>query len=127
MDAETKAKIESYLADEALLYQTWYDGFGAKSTTYTKQVGPKKTLSELKYLFLSWMDKLEIQLQQSKLCEVYCNTKAEAKQTIEVVLIFKLTNELSNVIPDISSNYDSVLATATALVITGILSNLCKC
>ena len=110
MNNELESKIQTYLVDEAKLYQDWHSGINPpKKDPYTTPVSVSLEPDVLKKQFEKWFRQQRDKLQQ--LCEVYCE-KRQQFSCQEPLLIAAVADSLTAIFVGIPMN---VAATATIL------------
>jgi hypothetical protein len=123
MDKTQQTLIDSYLGDEAKLYQDWYqDFYAAESDTDTIAFAPSFSVDALKKRFQHWFEKRR-KLLQHKICEEWeYPKKKSAFENREAIIIAISVDCLAVALSLPTTN---VLTVGTILVVDGYLDKLC--
>ena len=123
MTPEIETQINTYLADEAKLYQDWYTSLTqTQDAQYTQEVAVMPKLQVLKEMWEGWIQQ-KTPILKEKLCPWYCQ-KRQQYQNQETWLIAAVADILTVMFSGLPMNS---MAAAVILVTTKRLDTLCDC
>ena len=120
---QAEQAINTYLADETLLYQDWYAAFyPPKGDTDTAKFGSPSSLAKMKKQFKQWLVE-QREVLQHQICDKWEYSKQRGKFKDRQAMIIAISVDCLAIALALPTT--NVITVGTILVVEGYLDELC--